>query len=111
LKRNGALTLTLEATPDIAHEVAERRRPGTLLIAFAAECADAETSLANGRAKLVAKGADALFLNDVGNPAITFGSADNAGTWITADSETRFAVQPKTELAQAMLTRILALRS
>ncbi|NYF78704.1 bifunctional phosphopantothenoylcysteine decarboxylase/phosphopantothenate--cysteine ligase CoaBC [Granulicella arctica] len=110
LKRNGPLTLTLEPTPDIARDVAQHRRPGTLLIAFAAET-DPEAALPNARAKLAAKGADALFLNDVSNPAIGFDSPHNAGTWITPHEERTLPLQTKSALATQLLNQIAPLRT
>ena len=113
LKRDAPLTLTLEPTPDIAREVALRRRPGTLLIAFAAELADPAhptAALTSARAKLASKGADALFLNDIANPDTTFGSPANAGTWITPTTEIPYPTQPKSQLAHHLLSEIQALR-
>jgi phosphopantothenoylcysteine decarboxylase/phosphopantothenate--cysteine ligase len=109
LKRNGTLTLELEPTPDIAREVAAGRRPGTLLIAFAAET-DSAAALANAREKLIRKGADALFLNNVSGPGLGFDSEHNAGIWITLHEEAFYPPQPKTVLADALLDRIAALR-
>ena len=110
LKRSDTLTLELEPTPDIAREVAAQRRPGTLLVAFAAET-DASAALANARRKLAAKGADALFLNDVSNAAFGFDSTHNTGTWITSRDEVHFGPQPKSALAAALIGRIARLRS
>ena len=52
LKRRGPLTVELEPTEDILAEVVRRRRPGQLIVGFAAET---ENRLENGRAKLLAK--------------------------------------------------------
>ena len=45
-----------------------RRKPGQVLVGFAAETAAGDELVARGRAKLVAKGADIVVANDVGRP-------------------------------------------
>ena len=62
LKRTGPLTLELAPTEDILAEVTKQRRPGQLIIGFAAET---QNMAENGRAKLLRKGADAIVVNDV----------------------------------------------
>ncbi len=66
LKRTGPMTLELAPTEDILAEVVRRRRPGQLIVGFAAET---ENRMENGRAKLLAKGADAIVVNDVAGTA------------------------------------------
>ncbi len=110
MSRNGPFTLDLEPTPDIAREAATHRRPGTLLIAFAAET-DAPNASANARAKLLRKGADAIFLNVVSDPAIGFDSPNNAGTWITAHDEVHIPSTSKPALADQLLNEIARLRT
>jgi phosphopantothenoylcysteine decarboxylase/phosphopantothenate--cysteine ligase len=60
--------LVLEANPDILAELAgSRRRPGQVVVGFAAETGDATGSvLDHGRAKLSRKGCDLLVVNEVG---------------------------------------------
>lgn len=66
-----------------------------------------------GRAKLEAKGADALFVNRVGAPGVGFASATNAGYLLTRRGE-EVAVQPsgppvpKATLARWMLDALAA---
>ena len=69
LKRTGPLTLELAPTEDILAEVVRRRRPGQLIVGFAAET---ENRMENGRAKLLAKGADAIVVNDVSGEGVGF---------------------------------------
>ena len=52
LKRTGPMTLELAPTEDILAEVVRRRRPGQLIVGFAAET---ENRMENGRAKLLAR--------------------------------------------------------
>jgi phosphopantothenoylcysteine decarboxylase/phosphopantothenate--cysteine ligase len=109
LRRTGPLTLTLEPTPDILAEVALRRAPNTLLIAFAAET-DSANALENGRAKLHRKGADAIVVNDVSRPGIGFDSDSNAATLLTPFDEIDLPSMPKTEIAHRILDQLIALR-
>ena len=74
LRREGHLHLDLEPTEDIIRGVVDARgsrenRPGTLVIAFAAEL---DANVERARAKLKLKGADAIVLNDVSRPGIGF---------------------------------------
>ena len=61
-KEEGLPELVLEPTPDILAGLAARRRPGQILVGFAAETHDA---LERGRRKLARKGVDLLVVNDV----------------------------------------------
>ena len=53
LKRTGPMTVELAPTEDILAEVVRRRRPGQLIVGFAAET---ENRMENGRAKLLKQG-------------------------------------------------------
>ncbi|MGC5032075.1 bifunctional phosphopantothenoylcysteine decarboxylase/phosphopantothenate--cysteine ligase CoaBC [Micromonospora sp. DT229] len=91
-----APTIELVTNPDIAAELGQRRRPGQVLVVFAAETGDAE---ANGRAKLARKRADLIVINEVGLDKV-FGADTNAATVIDVEgSVTRLAEQSKEELA------------
>ncbi|MBS1820848.1 MAG: bifunctional phosphopantothenoylcysteine decarboxylase/phosphopantothenate--cysteine ligase CoaBC [Acidobacteria bacterium] len=108
LKRNGARTLKLEPTADILHELVERRRPGTLVVGFAAETEDV---LANGRAKLARKGVDALVVNDVSGTGTGFDSDRNAGTFLTPDGAIDLPASTKAVMAGRIVDRIVGLRT
>jgi phosphopantothenoylcysteine decarboxylase/phosphopantothenate--cysteine ligase len=91
-----APTLELVANPDIAAELGERRRPGQVLVAFAAETTDAE---ANARAKLTRKRVDLIVVNEVGTDKV-FGADSNTATVLGIDgSVTTFPEQSKEDLA------------
>ena len=61
------LQLTLVKNPDILRGLAESRRPGQVLVGFAAETeSDRDALLVLGRGKILRKGADLLVLNTVG---------------------------------------------
>jgi phosphopantothenoylcysteine decarboxylase/phosphopantothenate--cysteine ligase len=95
--------IALQENPDILAELVAARRPGSLLVGFAAETGDsAGTVLEHGRAKLARKGCDLLVVNAVG-PGKAFGTADNAGVILGADgSETIVDSGPKAVLAAAI---------
>jgi len=94
-----APVLELVTNPDIAAELGAGRRPGQVLVVFAAETHDA---LAHGRAKLDRKKADLVVINEVG-PELAFGTDDNAATVLDADGKvTELGRRPKEELADAV---------
>jgi phosphopantothenoylcysteine decarboxylase/phosphopantothenate--cysteine ligase len=80
----------------------------TLVIAFAAETS---TDIPRARVKLLAKGADAIVLNDISLPGLGFDSHSNAATFITADRAIDLPAAPKRILADRILDQLLALRS
>jgi phosphopantothenoylcysteine decarboxylase / phosphopantothenate---cysteine ligase len=107
LKRSGPLTLQLEPTSDIVREVAAQRRPGTLVIAFAAETEDL---LARARRKLVEKNVDAIVANDVSQPGIGFDAENNSGFFLTAQEDILLPRSSKREMAHRILDQLLRLR-
>ncbi len=107
LKRSGPITVELAPTEDILAEVVRRRRPGQLIIGFAAET---ENSMENGRAKLLRKGADAIVVNDVTAGGVGIEADTNAATFLTPTTSTELPEMPKRQLADRILDEILALR-
>ena len=107
LKRSGPLTLELAPTEDILAEVVRKRRPGQLIIGFAAET---ENRVENGRAKLLRKGADAIVVNDVGGNNVGIDVDDNAATFLTPSTAIELPQMAKRKLADRILDEILALR-
>jgi phosphopantothenoylcysteine decarboxylase/phosphopantothenate--cysteine ligase len=108
IKRNGAITLELEPTPDILAELVERRRAGQLLIGFAAET---QNVLENGRAKLRRKNLDAIVVNDVSKSGIGFDSERNQVVIITADDEIAVPEDSKLKIAHRILDSVLKLKT
>jgi phosphopantothenoylcysteine decarboxylase/phosphopantothenate--cysteine ligase len=96
----------LAPTEDILAEVVRRRRPGQLIVGFAAETND---RMANGRAKLAAKGADAIVVNQVGD-GVGIEADTNAATFLTATTSIELPEMPKRQLADRILDEIVALR-
>ena len=76
--------LELVTNPDIAAELGATKRPGQVLVAFAAETHNA---IENARAKLVRKRADLIVVNEVGTDRV-FGADRNTVTLLGADAST-----------------------
>ncbi len=86
----------LSANPDIvAHIAAMQHRPGRV-IAFAAEH---DNHVEHARRKLKAKGADAIFANDVS----AMGSGQAGGWWLSGTSCTEVPAMPKWQLAERLI--------
>ncbi|MGA3333708.1 MAG: bifunctional phosphopantothenoylcysteine decarboxylase/phosphopantothenate--cysteine ligase CoaBC [Terracidiphilus sp.] len=107
LKRTGPMTLELAPTEDILAEVVRRRRPGQLIVGFAAET---ENRMENGRAKLLAKGADAIVVNDVAGEGVGLDADTNAAAFLTRATAVELPQMPKRQLADRILDEILTLR-
>ena len=107
LKRTGPLTLELAPTEDILAEVVRKRRPGQLIVGFAAET---ENRMENGRAKLLRKGADAIVVNDVAGDNVGIDADRNAATFLTLSTAIELPEMPKRQLADRILDEILSLR-
>jgi phosphopantothenoylcysteine decarboxylase/phosphopantothenate--cysteine ligase len=103
------LNLRLERTQDVLSALAARRRPGQVLVGFAAEHGDG--ALEYGRGKLARKNLDAVVVNDIGAAGIGFDAADNE-VWIVTDGEERHVPRTSKErVAEAILDAVLNRRS
>jgi phosphopantothenoylcysteine decarboxylase / phosphopantothenate---cysteine ligase len=99
----------LVRNPDIAAELGGRKRPGQVLVAFAAETAAEADAVASGRDKLVRKRADLIVVNEVGVDK-AFGTDRNAAVVLGADgSVTKLAEQAKEDLADEVLDMVSSL--
>jgi len=107
LKRTGPMTVELLPTEDILAEVVRQRKPGQLIVGFAAET---ENRLENGRAKLLRKGVDAIVVNDVSREGVGFDSDLNGATFLTATTASDLPEMPKRNLADRILDEVVALR-
>ncbi len=103
------LPLRLVRTTDVLSTLAARRRPGQLLVGFAAE--HGEDAVAYGREKLARKDLDAVVVNDIGAPGIGFDAHENEVTVVTADRDRHIPRASKTEIAAAILDAVLSRRS
>ena len=102
------LQLVLTRNPDVLAELARPDRPGRagqVIVGFAAETDDV---VENARAKLVAKGADLLVVNEVG-ALKGFDALDNAGIVLGADgTATPVPAGPKAALADIVWDLVVA---
>jgi phosphopantothenoylcysteine decarboxylase/phosphopantothenate--cysteine ligase len=103
------LELRLVRTTDVLATLAARRRPGQLLVGFAAETGAG--AIEYGRAKLARKDLDAVVVNDVGAPGIGFDTPENEVTVVTSDSELQIPRDSKSEVAGLILDAVLSRRS
>lgn len=93
------ITVTLEANRDIVAHIAGLPNRPRRIIAFAAEHRD---HISHARNKLQAKGADAIFANDISGMA----NDNAAGWWLTPDEEQEATCMPKEQLAIWLIQHI-----
>jgi phosphopantothenoylcysteine decarboxylase/phosphopantothenate--cysteine ligase len=104
-----APVLRLVTTADIAAELGERKLPGQLLVAFAAETSDTD-GVASARGKLIRKNADLIVLNEVGASKV-FGQDTNEVTILGADgSTTDIGEATKDDIADAIWDVVIRYR-
>lgn len=104
IKKHGEnMTLTLVPTPDIAKALGAAKRPGQVLVAFAAET---ENTFENAQAKRVKKNADFIVLNDVTKPGAGFGTETNIVTIIDENGASEYPLMSKREVADCILDRV-----
>jgi phosphopantothenoylcysteine decarboxylase/phosphopantothenate--cysteine ligase len=108
-KDDGPPEIVLEPTPDILAGLGERKRPGQVLVGFAAETDDV---VANASSKLARKRLDLIVANDVAAPGVGFAHDTNAVTLITADGAHRSVpLTDKRSVARAVLDTVVELAS
>jgi phosphopantothenoylcysteine decarboxylase/phosphopantothenate--cysteine ligase len=100
------MSLELEPTLDILAELVRSKR-SQVIVGFAAET---ENVLENARKKLLAKGLDAIVVNDVSHEGVGFDSDRNAVTIITQSEVTEVPETTKWEVAQRVLDQVAKLR-
>ena len=107
--RAEGMSLALEPTPDVLSELSSQRRPGQLLVGFAAE--HGEGAIDRARGKLERKKLDALVVNDISRGDIGFDAEDNEVTiLIGAGGERRIPFGPKLQIARSIVDTVEALR-
>jgi phosphopantothenoylcysteine decarboxylase/phosphopantothenate--cysteine ligase len=112
IKRAGraGLTLELAANPDILAGLVAERRPGQVIVGFAAETGDAEaTALEHAQAKARLKGADLTVANQVTGGAVFGQNANDVVILDGAGGIVHRAAGPKPEVADAILDAALPL--
>jgi phosphopantothenoylcysteine decarboxylase/phosphopantothenate--cysteine ligase len=107
IKRTGAIALELEPTPDILAAVAAQKG-ARLVVGFAAETQDV---LENARKKMLAKGVDAMVVNDVSQPGIGFDSERNRVSILTSTDVEHVPEMSKWEVAHRVLDMVVKLKT
>lgn len=108
IKRGGMDTLTLELVQnrDIAAELGRRKRPGQLLVGFAAET---QNVIENAQKKMAEKNLDMIVSNDVLAPGAGFAVDTNVITIMTRGAEPVRFSGTKEESASRILDFVSAL--
>ncbi len=102
-KEEGVPDLVLEPTTDILAALGRARRPGQVLVGFAAETG-ADDLRARAARKLQAKGLDAIVANDVTAPGAGFGHDTNAAVIVEDDGrQLDVALTSKRQVARAVV--------
>ena len=102
-RRGDGLVLELQPTGDILAQLGALRRPGQVLVGFAAE---AGLDLENARAKRERKQVDLIVLNDISRADIGFDVDHNEVAIVAADDVTTVERASKRIVAGAILDRV-----
>jgi phosphopantothenoylcysteine decarboxylase/phosphopantothenate--cysteine ligase len=109
-KAEGPPQIALVPTPDILSELGHSqgiRKPGGILIGFAAETEPDPSALATlAQEKRVSKGADMIVANDVSSPDSGFEVPTNRAVIATPDGTTDVGLVTKRALAEAIVDTI-----
>ncbi len=106
---NGPPILRLEPTRDILAEISPRRRPGQLIVGFAAET---DHVVENAAAKLRQKNLDLVVANDVTQAGAGFDVDTNIVTLVFPDGTVKpLAKMSKLEVAARILDEVAAIRA
>ncbi|MFM1790986.1 MAG: phosphopantothenoylcysteine decarboxylase/phosphopantothenate--cysteine ligase [Actinomycetota bacterium] len=107
-KRDGVPEITLEPTPDILAGLGAAKRPGQVLVGFAAETNDVAT---NAREKLARKNLDMVVANDVSAPGVGFQHDTNAVTiYLSTGDEKLVPLAGKRTIARHLLDSVVEIR-
>jgi phosphopantothenoylcysteine decarboxylase / phosphopantothenate---cysteine ligase len=101
--------IALEPTDDVLSELSERRRPGQVLVGFAAE--HGEGAIEYGRGKLERKGLDAIVVNDISRTDIGFENDANEVLIISASGQRSVPRTRKEQVAEIVLEEVDRLRT
>ena len=108
-KDGEAWTVEREPTADVLGELGAARRPGQVLVGFAADGSGA--GLERAREKLRAKSADLFVFNDVTRSDIGFDALENEVVVLSEAGELPIAKAPKPVVAAAVLDEVERLLS
>ncbi len=109
IKKNNFENIELQLNPDLLKELGAIRGKNQVLVAFAAETeAIGEATIEAAKTKMLSKGADLIFLNDVSNGAI-FGEDKTSGFLIDNNGASiECKLQGKDTLADLLLDSALS---
>jgi phosphopantothenoylcysteine decarboxylase/phosphopantothenate--cysteine ligase len=106
---DGLESIALEATPDILAGLGALKRPGQVLVGFAAET---ENLVANAQAKLQRKNVDLIVANNVADAGVGFGHETNAVTLVSIGTEpVAVGLTDKRSIAKSVLDAVVSIRS
>jgi phosphopantothenoylcysteine decarboxylase/phosphopantothenate--cysteine ligase len=108
-KDGSSWEVQLEPTADVLAALGTARRPGQILVGFAADAGS--KGLERAREKRVAKNADLFVFNDVSRPDIGFDAPDNEVVVLSSGGERAIAKAPKPAVAAAVLDEVERLLS
>ena len=109
VKDGAAWSVELEATADVLGAIGNDRRPGQVIVGFAAD--RGEPGLARARQKRLAKNADLFVYNDVSRADIGFDAPDNEVVVLSESGERTVEKAPKRVVAAAVLDEVERLLS
>ena len=108
-KAESGHSLELQPTPDILAEISRRRKPGQLIVGFAAETSRLQE---NAAAKVRGKNLDMIVANDVTQEGAGFDADTNIVTLIFPDGQVKpLEKMSKLDVATVVLDEALALRT
>lgn len=106
-KGDGVPRIELEPTPDILAELGRTKRPGQILVGFAAETSDL---VANAQSKLERKNLDVIVANDVSRPGVGFEHETNAVTFLRPGHDLHsHPLSNKRDIARALIDIVVDL--
>ena len=91
-----SLTLELVENPDVAAAIGAQKRPGQILVGFAAETSNLEE---NAKNKLLKKGLDLIVANDVTQPGAGFDGDTNVVTLVSKEQIIHLPMEKKKTVA------------
>ena len=103
--------LRMVPTVDVLADAAASRRPGQVLVGFAAETPSDATALVDlARAKLARKGVDLVVANDVSRDDAGFEAETNEVVVVSAAGASQVSRRGKREIASAVWDSVSAIR-
>jgi phosphopantothenoylcysteine decarboxylase/phosphopantothenate--cysteine ligase len=103
VKKQDLNEISLQPTPDLLAELSKSKK-SQVVVGFAAE--SKENLIAEGQRKLVAKGLDLIYANDIADGGI-FGSADTSGFLIAQNHIEEITPRSKESLAGLLLDMVV----